>query len=112
MKRLKRSVADSGRPSADAAPGGLFGPWVRFWFTPADPRWLHLVRIAVGLVLLGWLLPLARDVDAFFSLQGWFDRQAYAEAARLPGGPPKPIGWSLLHLVGGSVQAAYWLAIG
>jgi hypothetical protein len=76
---------------------------------------LHLVRLLTGLLLLSWLLPLAGDVDSLFGLQGWFDRQAYAEAARLPGGPPKPISWSVLYLCGSNPAAlhtVYWLSVG
>ncbi|HEV3238092.1 MAG TPA: hypothetical protein VGZ25_13970, partial [Gemmataceae bacterium] len=77
---------------------GLFASWTRFWFTPTDPIGLHVLRIAAGLLFLAWLLPLAGNVDSLFGLQGWFDRQAYVEAARLENGAPKPISWSLLYL--------------
>jgi hypothetical protein len=77
---------------------GLFAAWTRFWFTPTDPIGLHVLRIAAGLLFLAWLLPLAGNVDSLFGLQGWFDRQAYVEAARLENGAPKPISWSLLYL--------------
>jgi hypothetical protein len=72
------------------------------------------VRLLTGLLLLAWLLPFAGDVEAFFGLTGWFDRQAYVEAARLTNGPPKNITWSLLYLCGsneGLLRAAYWAAI-
>jgi hypothetical protein len=85
--------------------------WARFWFAPADPLGLRLLRLLVGVLLLAWLLPFAADVQAFFGLHGWFDRQAYAEAARLADGPPKGIGWSLLYLCGtnaAALQAFYW----
>jgi hypothetical protein len=93
---------------------GPIRAWTRFWFTATDPIGLHVVRFATGLVLLAWLLPLAGDVDALFGLQGWFDRQAYREAARLVDGPPQPITWSVLYLVGskpGLLTAVYWMAI-
>jgi hypothetical protein len=45
--------------------------WNGFWFTPADPLPLAVVRIATGLILtwacLVWLL----DADAFFGPRGW-----------------------------------------
>jgi hypothetical protein len=45
--------------------------WNSFWFTPADPLPLAVVRIATGLILtwscLVWLL----DADAFFGPRGW-----------------------------------------
>jgi len=62
-----------------------------------------------------WLVPLAGNVDSLFGLQGWFDRQAYAEAARLAGGSPRPIGWSVLYLCGSNgklLTLAYVLSLG
>ena len=66
------------------------------------------------MLLLAWLLPFAGQVDSLFGLQGWFDRTAYAEMARLPDGTPSWISWSLLYLVGSDPQrlaVAYWLSI-
>lgn len=88
--------------------------WVRFWFAPADPVGLHAVRVAAGLLFLAWLLPLGGHRDALFGLGGWFDRQAFADAAALPDGPPKPLGWSALYLGGGGpavVTAVYFGAL-
>ncbi len=82
------------------APSGLRSAWNRFWFTPSDPTGLHVLRKLTGLLLLAWLLPFAGQVDTLFGLGGWFDAAAYREAARLPVGPPHPIGWSVLFLAG------------
>jgi hypothetical protein len=102
-------------PARAAAPaGGRFRPWTAFWFTPRDPLGLHALRLLTGLLLLAWLLPLAGSAEAFFGLGGWFDQRAYGEAARLPGGPPQPFGWSVLYLCGSNpflVRTAYWLAV-
>jgi hypothetical protein len=95
--------------------GGFFSGWTRFWFAPADPFGLHLTRLLTGILLLSWLLPLHGDVPALFGLQGWFDRQALSETARLdPMQAPKPLGWSLLYLCGNNVallQTMYWGSI-
>lgn len=88
--------------------------WVRFWFAPADPIGLHVLRMLAGLLFLWWLLPFAGQLDAFFGLNGWFDLQAYREASRLPGGPPQPLGWSVLYLCGTNatlLTVAYWLSV-
>lgn len=85
--------------------------WTSFWFTPRDPAGLHALRLVSGLLFLTWLLTLAGQRQAFFGLDGWFDRQAYREASRLPGGPPTPLGWSALYLAGSSpalLNAVYW----
>jgi hypothetical protein len=51
--------------------GDWLDAWNRFWFAPADPLPLALVRIAVGALLAWasfvWLL----DADAFFGRDGW-----------------------------------------
>ncbi|MFM8802481.1 MAG: HTTM domain-containing protein [Planctomycetia bacterium] len=51
--------------------GDWLEAWNRFWFTPADPLPLALVRIAAGALLawasVVWLL----DAEAFFGQDGW-----------------------------------------
>src|SRR5438132_1292184 len=112
-----RTDRRSGRSNSEPALPAKMGPiaaWTRFWFTSTDPVGLHVVRLAAGLVFLAWLLPLAGHVDALFGLDGWFDRQAYREAARLADGLPQPITWSLLYLCGSNATlllTVYWLAI-
>lgn len=61
--------------SADARTSTWAGEWITawntFWFTPADPLPLAVVRICTGVILtwscIVWLL----DPDAFFGSQGW-----------------------------------------
>src|SRR5262249_19462720 len=104
-------------PSVPASAGPIRAfvqAWIRFWFTPADPFGLHVLRVLAGILFLCWLLPFAGQVDALFGLQGWFDRQAYIEAAQIPEGPPQPIGWSILYLCGGNatlLNIMYWASI-
>jgi len=52
--------------------------WVDFFFTPADPTALGLIRIAVGLLLLWNLGMLGMDLGANLGSSGW----AGTEAAR------------------------------
>jgi hypothetical protein len=108
-----RSSAFNSEPAAPYTSGPIHA-WTRFWFTPTDPVGLHVVRLAAGLVFLAWLLPLAGHVDALFGLEGWFDRQAYREAAHIAGGLPQPFTWSLLYLCGSNtvvLTAVYWASI-
>jgi hypothetical protein len=102
-------VNDPRVPDAlDRRPVSPVRAWLRFWFTPADPAALHVVRLLAGLLFLAWLLPLAGHVDALFGLDGWFDSQAYREAGRLADAPV-PLGWSLLYLAGHSRALLYAL---
>jgi hypothetical protein len=45
--------------------------WNGFWFTPADPLPLAVVRIATGLILIWSCLVWLLDADAFFGPRGW-----------------------------------------
>ena len=57
--------------------------WQRFWFEPQPTSTLGVVRIAFGIVVLGWTVSLAPDLKTFFSRSGivpsqpsarwWFD---------------------------------------
>src|SRR5262249_50679035 len=96
------------------APRGFLAAWTRFWFAPVDPIGLHWLRFLSGLLFLCWLLPFAGQYEALFGLDGWFDREAFLEASRLPGGSPVPLGWSFLYLCGSDptlLALAYWGSI-
>jgi hypothetical protein len=85
--------------------------WTRFWFSPADPIGLHCIRFLAGLLFIFWLLPLANQYQALFSLNGWLDRQSYIETSRIPA---VTFGWSLLYLAGNNpllVTVLYWGAL-
>lgn len=104
------AASAASRVSASApapAPGGLWAAWNRFWFAPASPLGLHVLRKLAGLLFLAWLLPFAGQVEALYGLGGWFDQQAYLEASRLPGGPPRPLTWSVFYLAGTEPAALY-----
>ena len=55
--------------------GGVVEGWNRFWFTPADPAVLCLIRICAGLMLFYTHLIWSLDLEAFFSQQGWLARE-------------------------------------
>ncbi len=100
-------------PTPDDAP--TRGPWEGFWFTPGHPFGLHVIRVAVGSLLIFWLLALAADAEGLFGLTGWFDRAAIVEASKRPAEIPKPFSWSLVYLCGESVAAFrvfYWGSLG
>lgn len=92
----------------------IVSAWSEFWFRPANPLALDIVRVAAGVAALAWLGAMAAHVDAFFGLNGWFDRQAYVDAAQALQGTPRPFGWSLLYLIGDRpevLRGAYFLAM-
>jgi len=77
--RMNHPGPDRSESTTGSAEAALDGGWCRgwvaawnsFWFTPADPLPLAVIRIATGLILawscLVWLL----DADAFFGDRGW-----------------------------------------
>lgn len=85
------------------------GPWDRFWFSAVDPIGLHLIRALLGVVLILWWASFAGQHRALLGPEGWMDKEAYDEAARLPTGTPMPIGWSPLAIAnGGWAVDLFW----
>ena len=73
----KGSAGFTGQPTGQGGSSeqGWFADWGsawdRFWFTPADPLPLAIVRIIAG-TLLAWSCAVwLMDVDAFFGPHGW-----------------------------------------
>lgn len=58
-------------PAADANPlASLGAAWNRFWFTPADPTVLCLMRGLTGLCVMYWLATFTPDLVRFFGPDG------------------------------------------
>src|SRR5437868_12525759 len=83
--------------NSDSPDNGLAAAWDRFWFTPADPKLLGMIRISCGLIVLYVHLVYSFNLQAIFGANGWVDVQS-ANAMRLeavhmappaawPGGP-------------------------
>src|SRR5437763_7042679 len=47
--------------------------WNNFWFTPADPTPLALMRIVTGIVVIYVHLAYTIDLHAFFAPDGWYN---------------------------------------
>ena len=74
--------------------GGIAAAWRRFWFEPQPTSTLGVVRIAFGIVALGWTVSLAPDLRTFFGTSGivptqpsarwWFDplQKFHSDTAR------------------------------
>ena len=69
--------------------------WTRFWFEPADPRPLALIRMATALLALVLLSSYSADLDTWFGPAGMIPADP-AAAWR------SPWGWSLFDLAGSS----------
>jgi len=66
--------------------------WNRFFFVPADPTSLGLIRIAVGLLAFWSLLVFGLDLQDYFGSTGWADAGAIQAIER-------PLAWSFWFLV-------------
>jgi hypothetical protein len=63
--------------------------WDRFWFTPADPTTLGLIRICVGLVTLYVHLAYTPDLQELFGKDAWLGQDAINELrTHVPVYPP------------------------
>jgi hypothetical protein len=63
--------------------------WNRFWFTPADPTTLTVIRIVTGLVMLYAYLGSTADILNLVGRDAWIDDQAIQQIQdrQLPGVP-------------------------
>lgn len=78
----------------------LSAGWNRFWFTPAEPHTLCLIRILAGTMLLYTHLVWSLDLMAFLGPQGWLPNDLAREMHQ--GG----YGWSYLWYF--TSPAALW----
>jgi predicted DCC family thiol-disulfide oxidoreductase YuxK len=76
--------------------------WLRFFFTPADPTPVGLIRVGTGLLAFWSLLVFGLDLQDFFGSRGW----AEPAAIRALEGP---LTWSFWFLVGDPWLPAVWV---
>mgnify|MGYP000974783575 CR=1 FL=1 len=60
---------------ADLKQTSWFSGWNRFWFTPADPTLLGLIRICCGLITLYTMIVYSFRLQDFMGEHGWQDLQ-------------------------------------
>lgn len=70
----------------------LIAAWEGFWFGPTPVSTLALVRIAFGVVMVGWTVSLVPDLFTFFSSGGLSPQVPFKRR------PAEPATWSLLEL--------------
>ncbi|MHC5541641.1 DCC1-like thiol-disulfide oxidoreductase family protein, partial [Singulisphaera rosea] len=85
---------------------GLVRGWNEFFFTPADPTPLGVIRVVVGLLSLWSLGVYGLDLDAFFGNGGWAD----PEVVRFVHKNQSPSAWSFWLLVPDGLLRPVWLA--
>src|SRR6516225_293395 len=55
-------------------------PWEQFWFTPADPTLLGLIRIACGMIVVYTLFAYSFRLQEFMGEHAWHDLQLQRDA--------------------------------
>jgi predicted DCC family thiol-disulfide oxidoreductase YuxK len=79
--------------------------WNTFFFRPADPTPLGLIRIVVGALAFWSLLVLGLDLNDFFGTHGWADPVVIWETQR----QRQPLAWSFWFLVPDNLLRPAWL---
>ena len=59
-----------------------FAGWERFWFTPADPTLLGLIRIFTGLIVTYTVAVYGLSLQAMMGEEGWYDLKLRNEVVR------------------------------
>jgi predicted DCC family thiol-disulfide oxidoreductase YuxK len=80
--------------------------WNAFFFRPADPTALGLIRLCVGALGFWSLLVYGLDLHAFLGSEGWVD----PDALRLIQGREKPLAWSFWNHVPDQALRPVWVA--
>jgi predicted DCC family thiol-disulfide oxidoreductase YuxK len=88
---LRRLLDESVAYLGDLWSSALRG-WNSFFFAPADPTPLALIRIAVGLLAFWSLLVFGLDLHDYFGSTGWAEPEAIRALER-------PLAWSFWFLV-------------
>ena len=79
--------------------------WNAFFFTPADPTPLGLIRIAAGLLAFWSLLVFGLDLNDYFGSHGWADPTVIRQSQLAR----QPLAWSFWFLVPDSLLRPVWL---
>jgi hypothetical protein len=73
-------MANANQSHRKASLASEFGRgWNRFWFAPASPAPLGLIRLVVGIIALWWYLSYYPDLQFLFGPEGIIDRGALAQ---------------------------------
>lgn len=100
MRRLLNGLTEYAARLGGAAARG----WNAFFFTPADPTALGLIRLVVGLLLLWSLAVYGLDLHAYFGSHGWDD----PEIVRVVHREQAPWAWSFWFVVPDGLLWPVW----
>lgn len=98
---MRRLVIDAAQYLAELVAATRRG-WSNFFFRPADPTPLGLIRIAVGVLGFWSLFVLGLDLHAYLGPQGWADANRVYEGLQ-------PFAWSFWFFVPESMLRLVWL---
>ncbi len=98
---MRRLLSEVRRYTAELA-GGVRRGWDAFFFTPADPTALGLIRVATGLLAFWSLLVLGLDLHDYLGSDGWAEPSAVRAAQR-------SLAWSFWFLVPDGALLVAWL---
>lgn len=99
---MRRLLKDARSYVAELA-GAIRRGWDAFFFTPADPTALGMIRAATGLLAFWSLVVLGLDLPDYFGSDGWAEPSAVRAAQR-------SLTWSFWYLVPDGGLRAAWLA--
>ncbi|MBX6315736.1 MAG: DUF393 domain-containing protein [Isosphaeraceae bacterium] len=80
--------------------------WNTFFFTPADPTPLGVIRVGVGLLALWNLIVYGMDLSAFLGPEGWGEPNAVAQALA----ERSPMAWSFWLWLPAGLLRPVWAA--
>src|SRR4051794_39885814 len=90
------------RPALDPSPHpvvSLWQGWNRFWFSPADPTPLGVIRLIAGLILFYIHFAYTYDLAEFVGPRGWADLDSINEYRRSAPQVPRSWDWQELGQV-------------
>ncbi len=102
---MRRLLSDLGNYLGSLATAARRG-WNAFFFTPADPTALGLIRVAIGLLALWSLFVLGLDLPDYFGTHGWADPTLIWQTQR----QRQPLAWSFWFLVPDPLLRPAWIA--
>lgn len=87
---MMRAASAWHRLSSGRLAGQRWAAWSGFWFTPADPTILGVIRLCTGAMVLWILVAYSSDVEEFLGEDAWYSRSHVNRLRDAEQGLPKP----------------------